>query len=243
MTFCALCRQEGPLRQSHIFADCCYRNVYADTAPRAIGVHVDNGQVTERIKQSGEWEYLLCGDCEDLLNKHETYFARTWLDHPPFTPPLTRDTVLQVTVDYCSFKLFHLANLWRAGACSRPAFAQVTLGKHHELLRRMLLGGDPGPPSRYPIVVYGLIEADGSLHNRVMSPVVPTKIGGHTVYSVIHSGFDWLIRVSSHSLTELDGAALRADGSLGILVVPAAENPLVRGIAVTYARHKSKART
>jgi hypothetical protein len=177
------------------------------------------------------------------LNKHETYFSRTWLDHSPFSGPLVSGATVAVRVAYASFKLFHLANLWRAGASSRRAFEQVTLGKHEERLRRLLLASDPGRPQDYPVAAFCLIEPNGSLHNQVVSPVVPTRIEGHTIYSVIHSGFEWLIRVSSHPLAELDGAALRRDGSLELLVLPWQENDLLQGIARIYGRHKANGRT
>jgi hypothetical protein len=239
---CALCLQAKPLRQSHILAECCYRNTYADDN-RSVAVRLDDGRITSWKAQSGVWEPLLCDACEQLLNKHETYFARVWLDHNPLPFPLASDAVAELHVEYAPFKLFHLANLWRAGATSRQAFEHVDLGRHKERLRRMLLAGDPGRPSEYPLLGFCVINPNGSLHNRIVSPFQSLRVDGHTVYSVIHSGAEWLIRTSNHAAPELDRCALTASGVLGLAVVPWNEHSTLTGLARAYSMAKKGKRT
>jgi len=242
MPICALCQEEGPLRRSHILADCCYRNAYTEQG-RAAAVQFSDGAVRQRVVQTGEWQELLCDGCERFLGKNETYFALSWLEHPPLPATLTPGAVISIDVDYRRFKLFHLANLWRAGASSRPAFAHVQLGPHQERLRQMLLSEDPGDSLTYPLVGACLLDGQGVLHNQIVSPYLPLRDGGHTFQSVIHSGGEWVIRVSSHRCPPFDSDALQIDGHMSLPVVPWRDHPVLQSLASAYAKGRSCVRT
>jgi hypothetical protein len=50
-------------------------------------------------------------------------------------------------------KLFHMSILWRMGISSHPYYGFAKLGRDEELLRQMLLNGDPGEPWKYGCTV------------------------------------------------------------------------------------------
>jgi hypothetical protein len=52
-------------------------------------------------------------------------------------------------VEYQPFKLFLMAQLWRAGVASDPLWEVVRLGPHEDRLRKMLLEADPGKSHEY----------------------------------------------------------------------------------------------
>jgi len=63
-------------------------------------------------------------------------------------------------IDYKLFKLFQLSLLWRAGVSDRPIFKEVALGRHQEILRRMLLDDDPGESHKYGCIMLAAITME-----------------------------------------------------------------------------------
>jgi hypothetical protein len=213
---CRLCLEERPLRRSHILPELLHRQI-SDEKFRAVEVSVSRG--TTRIRQTSEWQHLLCGACEALLQEHETYFSRVWFEFPklPERPPQS----VQVSgLDYRSFKLFHLSILWRAAVSERLAFEPVELGPHAEKLRKLLLSGDPGPAERYSLSGTILLDDDGAIHHKVLTPYFQSRVEGHHFYLGIYGGCEWTITVSSHYHRDLAAAHLTTDGRLLLVSQP-----------------------
>ncbi len=74
---CKLCEKNTNLEQSHIIPKFIYKWLKETSATG----YLRFGQNPNKRIQDGFKEYLLCGDCEDLLNKWETEFA-TNIFHP-----------------------------------------------------------------------------------------------------------------------------------------------------------------
>ena len=95
--------------------------------------------------QKGIRERLFCESCEQHFNEYfEKPFREQWVIAQPLPNPWTDESVHWVNVDYSSFKLFHLSVLFRAGVSTLPTYREVSLGKHQEKLRHLLLNRDPG---------------------------------------------------------------------------------------------------
>src|SRR4051812_14436929 len=132
---CRLCLKEVPVVRSHIIPEFCFASMY-DQDHRFIEVHdVDAGKV--RRGQKGFWERLLCSDCETRLNRFERHARRLFKDKLPERKSLRRIDV--PNLDYRLFKLFILSVLWRASVSSHPVFEHVSLGKHEEIMRGMVV--------------------------------------------------------------------------------------------------------
>lgn len=69
---CALCGKTTTLEMSHIIPKLAIRRLKRTS----IGAIRNTANPNVPI-QDGEKQYLLCGECEDLFSKYETYFANT----------------------------------------------------------------------------------------------------------------------------------------------------------------------
>jgi hypothetical protein len=89
---CKLCTLDKTLVDSHIITDSCYAEIYKkfDSSRRNLKPKHRAYKVTrdEELQrgwkkvpiQTGFKEYLLCEDCERILNdRYEKYFNRNWL--------------------------------------------------------------------------------------------------------------------------------------------------------------------
>ena len=119
-------------------------------------------------------------------------------------------------VDYASFKLFALSLLWRAGATSRKEFAAVRLGKHEDIIRRMLLTSDPGHPYQYGFAIaYPPDKKVKEIHDHVIPAPVLRRFGPHHMHVFALAGFVWYFFVSSQWRQLPTGlASLSEEGTL-----------------------------
>lgn len=73
---CALCNNDVKLELSHIVPKMAIRHLKKISAGA-----IRNAENPNAVVQDGEKHYMLCGECEDLFSKYETYFANT-VFHP-----------------------------------------------------------------------------------------------------------------------------------------------------------------
>ena len=113
-----------------------------------MGIH-GRGNRGWKSLQKGLRDPLFCEQCEQHFNTYcEQPFYKQWIDAAPLPDPWPAgDRIHWITVDYSSFKLFHLSVLFRASVSQKPTFAAVSLGPHHEeKVRQLILKQDPGKP-------------------------------------------------------------------------------------------------
>lgn len=137
---CALCHEEKELRDSHISSAFLWRRsgITGDKKRYSI-ISTTNPDLDEHHLQDGIKEYLLCHECEQRFSRYETYAARV-LFHAK-GPIKVRPVEHHVwkNLDYTNLKLFQMSILWRMCVSSHPFYSHVNLGKHAEILRKMLL--------------------------------------------------------------------------------------------------------
>ena len=141
---CKLCHLDKKLCNSHIIPESAYGNIYDD---KHRILEVSNIQEKLPKHQKGLRESLLCKDCEQHLNKYESYFADKWFQNQLIPTRMPEEMLTINGLDYNLFKLFHMSILWRAGIASRDEFVKVKLGNHEERLRQLVLADDPGGPN------------------------------------------------------------------------------------------------
>ena len=73
---CALCGSEAELELSHIVPKMAVRTL----KKTSVG-NIRSSENPNMVVQDSEKHYMLCGKCEDLFSKEETYFANV-LFHP-----------------------------------------------------------------------------------------------------------------------------------------------------------------
>lgn len=215
---CKLCGENRELCNSHIIPEFCYKPLY-DEKHRVTRVNLPEERHLFSSIQKGFREYLLCRDCEGLLNdRYEKPFEKYWDKvQLPTSPPVARIAGF----DYASFKLFHLSILWRAGVCSSKGLKE-SLGPYGEKLRAMLLSNNPGPVAHYPILGRLMLRGESVY---TASPIGLALLEGRhencRKYIQCYCGVEWMVILTDHPTDKqmrLAECAPQADGSMLLVV-------------------------
>src|SRR5439155_233013 len=118
----------------------------------------------------------------------------SWLQASRIPDPLPEGaTEIPVSgLDYRRFKLFHLSIAWRTGVAAGDDYAPIDLGDHQEPLRQMLLAGDPGRPTDYPVFACVLrmrLESRPATGTSALAP--PERRGDVEFTSTAYAGCGW----------------------------------------------------
>ncbi len=145
---CKLCKLEKELMDSHVIPEFMFRLAYDNNRALLLSV----ATLETSVIQQGYYEPLLCKDCEGKISKYETHVALRW-GHQ-FPEKIVEENVyITMDLDYTQFRLFQLSILWRASVSKGlRAFEKVNLGHHEEIIRQMILNGDPGYPEQYAFI-------------------------------------------------------------------------------------------
>ncbi len=217
MSTCALCLNEAKLCESHIVPEFLYAELYNDR--RQLMAISGTGSKGWKPEQKGLREHLLCAGCERTLNEDiEIPFQNQWTHRNLLPARAFRGDVIRVSVDYKALKLFHLSILFRTSVASGGTFSAVSLGKHENALRQMILAGDPGEPEQYPIVGQAVINARGELDRRFVTAPWLEKLGYHRLYKIGFDGVVWSYCVSSSIHRGSAESCLKKSGLLSLPV-------------------------
>ena len=219
---CRLCQERKELCRSHILPEFLHRPLY-DASGKAIAfdpAHIDR---TWKV-QKGLREPLLCLSCEQLINdRYEKPFANFWKPGYLLRPlRASRETVL-THVPYAEVKLFSLSILWRADSATLPQFREVALGaRHSEIIRKMLLSGDPGRPEEYQITCSAIESPDGLglWGDGMIAPPARVRVGNHHAYLFTFGACAWMYFATSHACREAAPICLKDTGELPIVRLP-----------------------
>jgi hypothetical protein len=141
-------------------------------------------------------------------------------------------------VDAPTFRLFQLSILWRASVSRLPFFERVSLGKHEERVRNLLLKGDPGDWAQYGCLMYGLRTPDASPTGIIIQPTRDRQFG-HTAYRFVFGGFGWIYLVSSHTAPPpLAAGFLKENGRLVISLVDLYASEWMANFAMERAKRE-----
>jgi len=192
---CRLCLKESELRHSHVLPEFFYTGIYESRdAHRALAITDES----VKIIQKGLREDLLCQDCETQFSRHEKYVAELIRDIPSFTRDASGRFLYSEHVDYSSVKLFQLSLIWRCSIARNPAFTQVCLGPHEEIIRCRLLEQNPGKSFEYGCVMMAMLETE-ILHKVMTSPtLIKPRPFGHKAYKLRTGNLTWVFFVDSH---------------------------------------------
>ncbi len=209
---CRLCLRQRPIVASHILPEFVFKPIYN---ARHKAVLVERGGPSKKL-QKGWREPLLCEECEQRLNRHETAFANVWFERPCVPDPLVGEFYAVTGLDYLTFKLFHVSILWRASVSSLPVFGAVSIGPTWEAKARgMLLKGVPGPATVFPIFAEVLCDSDGArVGKRVIWDATMTRISGIRIYNFLFGGCIWHYVVSSNWPRDRQSFCLNEQGQL-----------------------------
>ena len=101
----------------------------------------------------------------------------------------TPDAV-SVDVDYSELKLHHLSILWRATVHSPKYLPPLDLGADAEIIRNMILDGDPGDDSYFPLHAFA-VTRENQLFREFATYPQKSKSEYGMIYHYMHSGMEW----------------------------------------------------
>ena len=192
---CRLCLKESKLRHSHVLPEFFYTDIYESRDAHRVLAITDE---SVKIIQKGLRENLLCQDCETKLSRYEKYVAELIRDIPSFVHDASGRFLYSEHVNYPSLKLFQLSLIWRCGIAKNPAFTQVSLGPHEEIIRRRLLDQNPGKSFEYGCVMMTMLETE-ILHKVMTSPTqLKPRPFGHRAYKLRTGNLTWVFFVDGH---------------------------------------------
>ena len=213
---CRLCLNERVLCKSHIVPEFLFKALYAKEKHQFVQVE---GSPKVRKWQKGFREKMLCRECEDKLNKWETYAAQVFFGGTELSMEKMNNFIIIRDIEYTRFKLFQLSLIWRAGASKLQQFSNVNLGPHEEKLRSMLVKCNPGEAYEYGCLII-LNPSYFDFTSKMMMLAQETRFDGHRCYMFVLAGFTWVFFISSHTgqLPYNEKLFLNSIGLLPVLV-------------------------
>jgi|APTNR8051073442_1049403.scaffolds.fasta_scaffold05695_8 hypothetical protein len=231
---CALCLEEAELRRSHLIPEFLYKTLYDEKHRlHVLSILPEKGNCHE---QKGLREKLLCDCCEQRFSTWERYASLLLRGEKPVTYRTEGHLIFLSELEYLPFRLFQLSILWRAGVSSLPFFSKVRLGPHAEVLRKLLLAADPGPPTRYCCVMFGIKHKKEAFTGLIMQ-LGKTGLCGQIAYWFVFGGFLWAFYVScQHLPSQLMPCTLQPPGTAAFVVREATEMDNLASFAVELNR-------
>lgn len=214
---CRLCIRRRDLCNSHIIPEFMWRPTY-DKKGRVQALNGGTGK--KRTLQKGLREYMLCRDCEAILQKDETWFANYWFQKRPLPNPAEGPYVKLTGFDFEPFFRFHISILWRAAVATMDEFSAISLGLYKEKLRKFLLG-EP-PKFRKEPSIFGRVLRSPQSHKlcqwMVMAPVW-SRISGVKTFTFVFGGCAWLYCVSGHAVPFPESLQLKRPGEIVLPII------------------------
>jgi hypothetical protein len=207
---CKLCQQEKRLlKKSHIIPEFMHQGLFDQQHKIIKFVPSEYLSGNRRIlrRSSGEYETgILCRPCDnEVIGQYETY-ARLALyggRGRPDEGPICKNVVTRKgvkytrcrNVNYQKFKLFLLSILWRASISGRDFFREVNLGDSEDVIRKMILDGDPKREEDFPILFFTWLDDRSVAKGVVGQPgKICTKEGVQYVFII--GGIEYVFYVS-----------------------------------------------
>jgi len=216
---CALCKNVKKLCRSHIIPEYFYKTLY-DPKTHSFAQSSSDPTRKDLPRQKGLWEYLLCSDCEGIINDYEKYAIHAFFEKNSIFIENKGEYLLVSGLDYTKFKLFQISLIWRMGISSKEPYKVVNLHKHEDVMRKMLLNGDPGEPHKYASMLI-FSPKHYPLKSGLITPIEKGKFdpeGARNIcYFHFFGGFIWAYIVSSHThMMPAQKAILQKDGTMQI---------------------------
>ncbi len=181
--------------------------------------NVSSGQISDKTRQTGYWERLLCQKCETQFSRYEKYASEHLLSLSFPVPKTAAERLITLRgLDYTALKLFSLSILWRVGVAKGDFFRCVSLGPHESRLRTMLANEDPGEPDQYGCMITPFLpEPEIDVSHLLFQPF-RTRIQGHNGCLLSFRGLAFSFFISRHALAPgLVSTFLNRSGELGML--------------------------
>lgn len=194
---CVLCQKEGELRNSHIIPESFYKNIGIYTEKNIYyQIKTDGTNSDIRLMQKGVREYLLCNDCEQLLNNfYEKYAENLFFRNCQLENFI--DHIELLNTDSNKIKLFILSILFRASVSTLEFFKNITLTQaQNDHLRDMILNNDSGTCLDFGTIILISNEESAGIVKQTIFPPKIVQVNGQSLAIFFISKFIFIIFLS-----------------------------------------------
>ncbi len=200
---CALCKNMGPLHNSHIIPEFMYKPIY--NGKHHLILRKSGFKVKTRPLQKGIREKLLCDNCEGQLSVYEKYVREILHGGTEITIQQFNDRIIISGLDYAKVRLFFLSLIWRMSVASKhEIWRNVDLGPHQEIIRDMIFSENPGSQWEYSFLSIIPLFNGTIFDDWILEPAwVRTKFG--RLYNFIVGGCIYLFHVSKQHIEKEAG--------------------------------------
>lgn len=195
---CALCKEHGALRNSHIIPNSVFRRIKQSSDSGQL-IQIDDSAHEPVQRSQDSWrEPLLCHACEQDVSAYEQHGLETLRGRDASALVRHDDRLTLRAHDYGTFKLFLTSILWRAAVSRRPEFSKVILPPSiAEEARQSLRDARPLNPLRLGCIVSRLIDrtsAEGrftseNIEQLVISPIPRLQANRYYTFIFVIEGF------------------------------------------------------
>jgi len=217
---CGLCLGDvEALCQSHIIPEHVYKNdMYKVVGGTRRCYGYVFGEDRPRYMQGGVKENLLCKCCERLLiDKYESTFSNFWYKDGLFSGAVTSELHVLTVNDYLAFKLYHLSVLYRCIISSSMNGNGLSLGAHHEDVRKSVLNGYDF--EMYDLFGFVLVDGGRRIQRKIIIHPEMKRFNGAVTYVTVYAGCAWCIRVASHRDKDVESISLNNSGLMTLPVL------------------------
>jgi len=210
---CKLCLEEKQLlKKSHIIPDFMHKGL-RDEDNKFFLINIEDYSKFEK-KYTGEFESnILCQECDNkVIGQYETYAHKILYggrinegENIEFENQKNQSGLVSTCVkgiDYKKFKLFLLSLLWRSSISSRKFYSQISLGPHEEIIRRIILSGNPGNQMDYPCFISTYLNNKNKLSPDFIGQPIKVKNNDGTKYVFLIGGFVYMFFISRHNIPD-----------------------------------------
>ncbi|MDA3884496.1 MAG: hypothetical protein PF638_02775 [Candidatus Delongbacteria bacterium] len=194
---CVLCKQERIIRNSHIIPESFYKHINIYSNHKFYQITTDGKESDIRFKQKGVREYMLCDDCEKLLNdSYEKYAENLFFKNCQLENYV--DHIELLNTDSNKIKLFILSVLYRASVSTLYFFKEVTLTPlQNEHLREMILNNNSGTFLDFGTLILIANEESSGIVKQTIFPPKIIQVNGHSLVIFFISKFIFIIFLSN----------------------------------------------
>ncbi len=188
---CKLCHLQKELCDSHIIPEFFYKPLY-DKDHKFIRMNLEPSALKmKRYIYKGIWEQLLCKECELTLSKYEKYASEIWKSKFQNLPDKFNNLK---DIDYVAFKLFLISIIWRCSVTNAKSFS-IDLGIHQEIMRRMIIEGNPGKYDEYGCIISAIFYNEEELAKDLVWPLEDFDLEEFKCYRLGFGGFIWMFLI------------------------------------------------
>jgi len=220
---CKLCLQEKELlKKSHIIPDFMYKEMF-DEKHRMIKFTTQTPNSKTSVPSSEYESQILCQKCDnEIIGNFETYASqvlfgsRVNVNAKNYIKPDGLEFTQVSNLDYKKLKLFLLSLLWRASISSRPFFRKVNLGPYEDVMRKMILEGDPCLGGDFPCIITSYRKQN--LPKELVAEPRKIRLDQRIGYSFLIGGFLYIFKIIKGDQTDwVLEAAVNANGEAKII--------------------------